>query len=378
MGRSFARTALIIYVLLASRGIPVFGEFIDPFVMPSARSGALGGTHAAFGDDFYILFTNPAALFDAEEEFSAAEITLNMYGPVFELIDILTDRPDNTIDISGIVGPRGFASGFDMGGPLALGWIGRRLGVGVFNRTRVEGVVTGTVIRPIISEEILFLGGYSFRFLEKQSHVLDAGFIGKGFYRGTINMESSVFNVTNMGVPADNPFTTNLGMGFDLGLRYTFAGSFSAALVCYDAYSPAMVTTHGSFSQWGDDSDPAKSGSYATVKPRLDVGVAYKVRSGFLERYISNFVVMADYQDFLDMISLIPRNPILNVGIGAELVVLNVLSLRAGIADALPALGFGLNLKFITLDFAIHGKELGLDPGVQSVYEIDIGLLFRY
>jgi hypothetical protein len=30
------------------------------------------------------------------------------------------------------------------------------------------------------------------------------------------------------------------------------------------------------------------------------------------------------------------------------------------------------------LDFALYGKELGTDPGVQSVFGMDIGLLFRY
>jgi hypothetical protein len=66
------------------------------------------------------------------------------------------------------------------------------------------------------------------------------------------------------------------------------------------------------------------------------------------------------------------------VSLGAELVLLNVLSLRLGISDALPAAGFGLNLSFMRLDCSIHGKELGLDPGIQPVYALDIGLLFRY
>jgi hypothetical protein len=88
--------------------------------------------------------------------------------------------------------------------------------------------------------------------------------------------------------------------------------------------------------------------------------------------------VMADYRDILDFTSLISRNPILNIGAGLELTVLNVLSFRVGITDALPSFGLGLDLTFMTLDFAIRGKELGLDPGIQPVYGLDLGLLFRY
>ena len=75
---------------------------------------------------------------------------------------------------------------------------------------------------------------------------------------------------------------------------------------------------------------------------------------------------------------MIPRHPLLNIGLGVEVTVLNALTLRAGIADALPALGFGLDLSFMTLDFAVYGRELGLDPGMQPVYAMSLGLLFRY
>jgi hypothetical protein len=104
----------------------------------------------------------------------------------------------------------------------------------------------------------------------------------------------------------------------------------------------------------------------------------YRIRSPLLHRYISDVIIMMDYQNFMDLFSLLPRNPILNIGIGAELVLLNVLSLRAGIADALPAVGFGLDLSFMKIDFALRGKELGLEPGMNPTYAVDLGLLFRY
>jgi hypothetical protein len=368
-------------VFLLGPVISLWSQTIEPFVMPSARAGAMGGTHAAFTDDFYSIFTNPAAFVDVEEQFSAGELTVSMYGPVFEIIDLAT-KPVKSLDsvnISGLIGPKGFAAGFDVGGPLALGWVGRGVGLGVFNRIKTDASLTGTRLRPRIAAEIFLVGGYSFRFLSRESHLLDAGFLGKGFFRGLLNLSTSVFNAMDILIdPLNHQFDTHLGLGLDMGLRYTYAGTFSAALVCYDAYSPALVTPYASVTAFGNHEGSLSPGTYATVKPRLNLGVMYRLRSPFLERYISSLVFTADYRDFLDLLSPVPRNPVLNAGLGMELVLLNVLSLRAGITDALPAMGFGLDLAVLQFNCAIHGKELGFDPGVQPVYAIDLGLQFRY
>ncbi|MDR2028530.1 MAG: hypothetical protein LBP93_03205 [Treponema sp.] len=380
--QGFLRKPVLIILFVCILKVPGFGETIAPFVMPSARSGALGGTHAALADDFYSLFTNPAAFVGVKEQFSAAEVTVSMYGPVFEAMDLAFDIAGSdldSIDISGLVGPKGFAAGFDMGGPVSVGWIGRGLGFGLFNRTKTEVVLSGTSMRPLISEEILLVGGYSFRLLNNQSHVLDLGFLGKGFFRGAMDMAVSVFELEAIiRDPMDHLFKTQLGVGLDLGLRYTFASAFSVALVCYDVYSPALVSSYASLGAFFDKEDPVDARGYATVARRLDLGLMYRIRSPLLSRYISDFTIMVDYQNFLDFFALIPRNPVLNIGIGAEVVVLQALSLRVGIADALPAIGFGLDLSFMKIEFAIRGKELGLDPGMNPVYAVDLGLLFRY
>lgn len=365
--------------ILVFSGLPLFGESLAPFVMPSARFSGLGGNHVALTDDFYSLFSNPAAFVGVEEEYSLAEISLSAYGPVFELLDLIigsAGSPEN-VDLSGIIGARGFAAGFDIGGPLALGWVGRGLGLGIFSRMKADAVVNGLILRPAVFGEILVLGGYSFRVLDIQDHVLDAGFLGKGFFRGRMLLNTPIFNAEELfDDPLGKPYYSYLGLGLDLGIKYTFAENLSAALAFFDAYSPVLVSAFSSYNAFQDREVPVRS--YETVGPRLDFGLTYRIQSPFLERYISGFSVMADYRNFLDLLSLIPRNPVLNVSLGAELVILDALSLRIGISDALPAAGFGLNLSFMKLDCSIHGKELGLDPGIQPVYALDLGLLFRY
>jgi hypothetical protein len=378
MYRVFSGITVFLFLFLGI--FPLLGESVEPFVMPSARAAAMGGNHVAYADDFYAIFTNPAAFVDIDEEFSAAELSLNFYGPLFELFDFFRDvfYSPKTLDISGIIGPRGFAAGFDLGGPIAVGWIGRNLALGFFNRTKFDAPVAGTTLRPQISEEILLVGGYSFRLLNKQRHYLDAGFLGKGFFRGSLKMDTSVFDISALlENPSAYPFNTYIGLGVDVGLRYSFGDNFAAALVCYDVYSPVLVTGYLSFSDYLNRKRTAGV-NYNLVKTRLDFGIKYRIHPSFLSRYISQLVVAADYRDFLDLFALIPRNPILNAGIGMEVVLLKVLSLRAGITDALPSLGFGLDLNFVRLDCSMYGKELGLDPGIQPTYGVALSLLFRY
>ena len=351
---------------------------VAPFVMPSARFSALGGMHTTMADDFYSIFLNPAGFASVKEQFSAAEITLSTYGPMFEIIDLFRNNSGSIedLDISSLMGPGGLAAGFDMGGPLSLGWVGRGLGLGIFNRIVTTAAASGTYIRPVVAAELLFVGGYGFRVLNIKGHShLDAGFLAKGFFRGLLNMKTSIFSLDSID-PTGSPFDTNLGFGLDAGVKFNFRDMLSFAMVCYDVYSPVLVTTYIEFSDFGSGS--SASPDYATVQRRLDFGASYHLRTEFLERYISRLSFMLSYNNFLDLFALIPRNAILNIGFGVELVLLNALTFRVGLTDALPAFGIGLDLTFMKMDIAIFGRELGFDPGMQSVYAMSIGLLFRY
>jgi hypothetical protein len=353
---------------------------VAPFTIPSARLAALGGTHAALTDDFSSLFTNPAGFAGVKKELSVAELSISLYGPIFEIADLAGNSGDS-LDLSGIVGTSGINAGVDIGGPLAIGWVGHGLGFGFFNRSTTDAVATGSGVRAVAAEDFLVVGGYAFRFEPKSGHIVDAGFLGKGFLRGALDLESSLLSVAEMF--SDNPFDKRpfmsiAGIGLDLGVRYEYDRTLAAAIVCRDVYSPALITEYASASDFFSGSKATDSGTSGKINPRLDIGVAYYPRYDWIERYVTNLVLLFDYRDILDLFELIPRNPILNFAIGAEVVVLDALSLRLGIADALPCMGFGLDLRFARLDFAMRGVELGLDPGVNPVLAMDLGLLFRY
>ena len=169
-------------------------------------------------------------------------------------------------------------------------------------------------------------------------------------------------------------------MGIDAGLIYEIAKTFSVAVACQDIFSPVVSDSFTSINTFLANPFPANTQGWAgVIRPNLSAGVAWRPRFNFLQRYISDIVLSAQYEDFLDLLlSPIPRNPVLNAALGLELILLDVLSIRAGIGDMLPQLGFGIDLSFMKIDLAMRGIELGLDPGVLPVFCFDFAVLFRY
>lgn len=356
--------------------LPLGAQTIKPFVMPSARAAGFGGIHAAQGDDFSSIFSNPASFAGLEKEWSAAEITISLYGPMFQILDNIVNSSG---DISSIANTDRFAAGFDIGGPLAIGIVNKGFAFGIFNRTTADTDIRfdllGRQLLPTVSEEVFLTGGYSFHVLERDNHTVDIGFLGKGFYRARISMQAPASDLGSMfDTTSSAPFETHFGLGIDIGLSYTYAGIVTVALAGYDVFSPALVTEYADSSDWGTGG----SQSYARVQPRLALGALWRIRNDFLDRYISGLTFMADYRDFINLFEKDRRHPLLNVSLGMEVTLLKILRFRAGMADALPAAGFGINMTVLTLDVAFHGKELGNKPGDKRTFAFDLGILFRY
>lgn len=358
----------------------LFAIEVAPFTIPSARLAGMGGTHVALTDDFSTLFTNPAGLAGVKKELSIAELTVSFYGPLFKILD-LAGGDSESFDLSEIVGDNGAYTGFDVSGPLSLGWVGKGLGFGFFNKSAMDGVATGSGVRASMGEEFLVVGGYAFRFEPRSGHIVDAGFLGKGFLRGMVELESSLLSVTDLfsdNLAEERPFARTMGVGLDLGVRYEYDRAVVVGLVWRDVYSPAVIAEYASAADFFSREDAVDSNSRGKIEPTLDIGVAYYPRFERLERYVTDLVFLLDYRDLFDLFALIPRHPILNFALGTEVVILDGLSLRLGIAEALPSVGFGLDFKLARFDFAMRGVELGLDPGVNPALAMDMGLLFRY
>lgn len=372
-----ALSALALLPLAAS------AQAVEPFSLPSARMAALGGPHAASVSGLDAIFENPAGFVTDDAEFSAASLVLNPAGPFFDIVGMMVSGGDPLADLTTLFDDDGrLYMQADVLGPLSFGYVGKGLGFGLFNRTVMTlNAASLMSVQYSVSEEFLLAGGYAYRFSFGERQTLDVGVMPKGFIRAAIADTKSLSEVVDLASnPGDllaSPFTMTSGIGFDVGAIWTLDESLSFGLVARDAYSPAMVTSYADYGTF-TSSPGSGSSSYAVVPADLSLGLAYTPRFQLLDRLGADLLVLFDYVDLLDLFAVIPRNPILNVRVGFEATLLDILSLRAGIKDALPTAGFGIDLEAFTFSLAMYGEELGLDPGSRPVFNLLVALDFKY
>jgi hypothetical protein len=374
---------LALCLLAATETAPALSvNEIEPLDFTSPRERSMGGRHVALADDSSVLLTNPAGLAELPKSYSAADLGLRMIGPVFDIADLVAGGKMSTSSLTDFLAKNDYKvyAGFELAGPLALGYTGGGMGFGLFNKTKfIANVAGASAINLTTGEDILLSGGYARRFDLGSGHELDAGFAPKGFARGEIKSSMGIVEAVDLSShPGDilnDPFTLTTGVGLDLGLRWAWR-QLAAGLACRDLFSPAIATQYSSASAFFG----SKSGesSYVWVHRSLDAGLAWNPDIGQWLRGVDSLVLALDYRDILDLWSITPRNPVLNIGFGLEARVLDIVSLRAGVADALLSTGLGLDLKVFKLNLSVFGTELGLEPGDRPCYNLLFDLDFRY
>jgi hypothetical protein len=381
---------LVLICLFFVSAVPaVLGQSVSPFTFPTPRTNGFGGPHVAYTDDINAIFVNPAVFRDIKQ-IAFGEITLGVHGDVFGLANIIAKPSQGSGDFdTGAI--EDFAKksggkipfGVDVRGPIAAGWVGKGFGFGLFDRAYMDGALIGTNFRTSANMDMIINFGMSFDFLEKGRHDLNWGFMTKLFGRGLFSVKGAIIDMSQDfdSLLTDNPMDIIIGGGVDLGLRYIFADNLTVGLVIGDLISPSAIR-HYYFKS--DESDGSASEltyddmdfEFFAIRPRVNTGVAYRMKPlSFLA-----LAFMADYRDLINLFEndYSTKNPILNIGLGIEAKFFNIIALRLGMNEMLPALGIGFHFGIIAIDFAYYGKELSNEPGKLSTYAMDLGILFRY
>jgi hypothetical protein len=378
-------SALALCALMAA--FPSLASALDAFDFSSPREKSMGGRHVALADDFSVLLSNPAGLADVSRVFSAADLGVQAIGPVFDIANLFVGGMPGTAAITDFLAAKDYKlyAGAEITGPLAFGYTGGGLGFGLFNKSKLTvNVANVSSIGIKAVEDLLLSGGYAMRLDLGKGHELSAGVSAKGFVRGGISPTMGIVEALGL---KDNPmallaetFTISTGIGLDAGLRWAWNGRVAAGLACRDIYSPVIVSTYSSAAKFVADPTTAKKGesTYETLKRSLDFGLMWAPSLGRLGQVIDSLVLVMDYKDILDLASPLPRNPILNLSLGFETRVLEIVTLRGGIDETLLSAGAGLDLGIFTLNIAAYGAELGLDPGDRPYYNLLMDFDFKY
>ena len=350
-----------------------------PITIISPASSALGGPHVTMNDGFSSLMNNPAGFYSSESELSIAEITLGLKGPVFDIANLMLEG--DMAELPGLL--QGIYAGLDILGPLSFGYIGEGLGFGIYSNTYTTISSSGPLtIKADVGSEVILAGGYAMRlpFPIPETHVIDAGMLLKATFRGELSFEESALNIMDIGLDTltSEPFNFIMGIGFDLGLRYSFMDILIVGLVGRDVYSP---TRHNVYSNVGDFSSGAAPTSELNgiVPFALDLGVMYSPDFESKNLFLSDIKIYLDYYDILDfwLYPGLAVNPILHIGIGTEISMLSILDVRVGFNQGLLSTGLGLDLHYFKMNVAMFGTEISTEPGLQPVYNLQLGFEFR-
>ena len=391
MGRR-ALTILVVACLgLAGLSAGASGTETTPV---SARTAAIGGTHVALADDLSTIFSNPAGFRAAGPELSLTEITLGLSGPIFDLAGIVVEGVSSggvesllsSEAVQGLL--KSFYARFNLVGPIAFGYVGGGLGFGFYNTTDVRVTSSGVVptITALARETFTLAGGYAFRIpLPPESGMtLDIGAQLKAFVRGELPISRDLLGLIGLlqnpsvDFLLQSPFSLDVGAGVDLGVRFTYSTWLAAGISARDLYAPYLRNSFPGLQTVIDGGGPTGD-SYGLLPLNLSAGVAFMPNLGQLGYYISDLAVYLDYTDILDFVvqPAQARNPILHIGVGTELVLLDILALRAGFSQGLFSAGLGIDLSVVRLNLSMFGEELSTEPGLSPTYNVVLGLEFR-
>jgi len=360
---------------------------VDPFKgYLDLGTNALGGKHVALAGGLQSLFSNPAGLAEAEPVISAARLGLGLSGPVFDIANILISSSNFQTDLVNLLSSSGYKlyAAADLSGPLSFAYVGQGLGFGIFNDTRVVIDVKGvTSVKVSLTEDVLIVGGYGFRIPTGEKSALDLGFAAKGYVRGAFVLDGGLLELTSLMTDPTaimgQPFVLTTGIGLDAGIRWNWDEVVAVGLSCMDVYSPSSVSTYSNISGFiSNPSTALVSSATGLIHPDLGLGFMWKPPLGILDRVFDGLSILLDYDDILGLFAPIPRNAILNVDLGVEARILQILSIRLGIREALPQAGVYFDLEAFKMGVSAWGDELGYEPGERPIYNLALSFDFEY
>ena len=362
------------------------------FAIPTAKSSSMGGTHVAYTDNVYSLLVNPAAMVRVQQwnffTLSPSLFNVETTGDMLELAGSLMTAGDDDSELENAFGKAAdtisnkkgkISLGFDLTGfPLSIAWVANGFGIGLWDRIFVNPNIMGTNIVLHAYADVIMPFGFAFKILNTGTHDVDVGITVKPFMRALLSERINILSLMDEDSDAFDSLSVPLimGAGLDLGFLYRWDMGLSAGLTFND-----MPTGGGVVSDFAGDA----SGNYS-VPFSMNLGVAYDFKLGKFwqtaPEFLANFGITfaIDWRDFTNVFQqddYTRRNAALDIGLGLQFTMWDMLKIRMGLNECLPSFGLGVDLKAIEIDFAYYGKELGLEPGQMPVAVLQLAFSVR-
>ncbi len=352
-----------------------FADDIYPVLTPkNAASMALGGSFTSIPTAEFSFFGNPAAF--AAKKGSMTLLSVDAWAyvkPTSDNLAVLSGlfkEDANMAALAGSLMPTN--NGIGGGASVGLGYAGKGLGIGVFaisdNWAAGDTVPSATLTTDTQVSAVVGLGiplefGDSLR--------LSIGGDIRPFYRvrGSTSLSDVLMTMQNEESEEDSiPVDVNAGFGLavDLGAHLQL-GTLGIGLAIRDI-APPFAVWNGSLDELVDSLEseglptPGDDAVKAVFLPSITAGLSWK------PAILPGLVDPALYVELQDPVAVFQNadgfGTALNLlHLGAEVKVINILSLRAGLNRGWISLGAGLKLLFLDVNAAVFTEELGALPG---------------
>ncbi len=332
----------------------------------------MGDAFVAYGNNANGFLYNPALLVRANGlKFSVIDIQASINTSFLDVVNYMSDNQEKFEDWDNLsagdrnellAGMESFDDRWVTGGGYPSVNLVLPLGVGlaVYNNLSLKVKLDKGIYEPRgyadLKNDLVFVGGYARQITDNLALGANAKFISRR-NTGAIKLRASEFGNANdiYETAKDSLESAKSGFGLDMGALYSLKSNLDLGVSINDLIGGI-----------DDDHFPIN----------LRAGVSYRYTGGFVGNGFLKEIVFAG--DIEDLFNQDGDNFFNKVHLGAD-IVMPIINFRFGFNQGYPCIGTGLNLKFVALNYAYIGKELGSSPGRQSDYshyvQLKIGIM---
>jgi hypothetical protein len=378
-------TGIALLLLLYAAGL--LAEVYPALTPKDATSMALGGSFTSIPTAQFSFFGNPAAF--AAPKASLTLISTDAWAyikPTSSNISSFFNAIKNA-NLSAIAALMPSDGGIGGGASVGLGYAGKGLGLGVFATTDEYAAgdsIPGAVLNSDTEVSAVIGLGLPIKFL---GTTLSLGGDLRPFYRvradtPLADILDSITSSGGSGTLLDSlRVNAGFGLAMDLGASLQL-GSFGIGLSVRDIAPSFPIATPTAQElldslKSGSLPDTSASTAKAVFVPNVTAGMSWK------PRLIPGLIDPAMYLELQDPVSVVQNwegiGSALNLlHAGAELKLLNFITLRGGINRGWLSAGAGLKFLFLDLNAAVFTEELGALPGDEPRSGLAIQAAIRF
>lgn len=385
------KTLALGIVLLIAVGAMGFAYDEEPFIPMSPEVMAMGGAFVAAAHGYNSFFYNPAGFAQPGGSLTLGSATVWVYSRPDQLLNLAMDISQNpTSDITqNLEDPATFTKivalanqqlttgGFGVGTSMGIGFAGGGLGLGAV--AMMDSYLWGPSIMGIsgyATATVGFIGGLAIPF-----DLFGIKFTVGGDIRPMVRIHAPLNNkqalslvgaIINEGDPWAEfqkvPAMHGVGIGLDAGAMANLGGLIFA-VTARDIMGTRFTYTdstvgkiYTSLTTNGDLPDGATVTDEYVIPMDLSAGITFHPDLGGF-KFLIDPMVSVDCQDFINVLSGENESPWKLLHAGAEVTLLSLFAVRAGLNQGYVTAGAGVKLLFLDANFAVFSRELGKSIG---------------